>query len=336
MQQELISTIKNKIILVTGGTGSFGKTFVKEILNHEPREVIVFSRDEAKQGTMRLEYAGEHRLRFILGDVRDYKSLREAVRGIDIIIHAAALKWVTEAEYNVWEAVRTNVFGTQNVILAAKEENIEKVVSLSTDKAVQPINAYGMTKAIQERLITTANLYETNIKTIFVSTRYGNVLGSCGSVVPLFKSLISDLKPLTITDPNMTRFVLTLQESVELVLAALKDGVGGEIFVKKMPAHTITTLAEIMLRNVLNKTIINIGIRPGEKIHETLISSSESSRTVKMGEFFVILPEIEMPAILEKYGDMMRLQEPRYSSDNAKQLSSEELMQILKSENYLS
>ena len=192
--------------------------------------------------------------------------------------------------------------GAQNIIEAARDENVDKVVALSTDKAVEPINAYGMSKALQERLITTANLYENNSKTIFVSTRYGNVLGSRGSVVPLFKSLIDSKKPITITDPRMTRFMITLKESVDLVLTALKEGVGGEVFVRKMSAHTISDLADIMLEKVVEKNKIHtIGVRPGEKIHETLVSISESVRTIEMGEYYVILPQIEIPSVTKKY-----------------------------------
>lgn len=225
--------ISGKRILVTGGTGSFGQMFVGEILKLGPKEIIVFSRDEDKQGSMRLQYKGEDKIRFVLGDIRDFRSVREVVRGVDIIVHAAALKWITEVEYNVWEGVKTNVFGTQNIIEAARSENVEKVVALSTDKAVDPINAYGMSKALQERLMTTANLYDVGKRTIFVSTRYGNVLGSRGSVVPLFKKLIDEGRPLTVTDPKMTRFVITLGDSVKLVLKALEEGVGGEVFCEK-------------------------------------------------------------------------------------------------------
>lgn len=206
--------IKDKKILVTGGTGSFGTMFIREILKFDPREIIVFSRDEDKQGAMRLSYKGNSKLRFILGDVRDIRSVKEAVRGVDIIVHAAALKWIPEVELNVWEAVKTNVIGAQNIIEAARDANVEKVLALSTDKAVEPVNAYGMAKALQERLMTTANLYDNGARTIFVSTRYGNVLGSRGSVVPLFRSLIEQGKPLTITDPSMTRFLLTDRKSV--------------------------------------------------------------------------------------------------------------------------
>lgn len=327
--------IKNKRILVTGGTGSFGKMFIREILNHHPNEIVVFSRDEDKQGLMRLEYKNEKRLRFVLGDVRNYRSTREVMRGVDIVVHAAALKWIPEVEYNVWEGIKTNVIGAQNIIEAAKDENIEKVIALSTDKAVEPINAYGMAKALQERLITTANLYDTATKTKFVSTRYGNVLGSRGSVVPLFNSLIQEEKPLTITDPKMTRFLITLDESVELVLKAIEEGVGGEVFVRKMPAHTIGDLVDVMLGGTSKRKIKIIGVRPGEKIHETLVGPFESVRTVEIGNYYVILPQIEIPAVQKKYGKLKKLGEIRYSSDTTDRMSKKDLQKVLKTEGWL-
>lgn len=326
--------ITGKRVLVTGGTGSFGKMFVEKILEFDPKEIIIFSRDEDKQGAMRLEYKND-KLRFILGDIRDYSSVREVMRGVDIVIHAAAMKWITEVEYNVWEGVKTNVIGAQNIIQAARESNVDRVVALSTDKAVEPINAYGMAKALQERLMTTANLYEIDVRTVFVSTRYGNVLGSRGSVVPLFKSLIDAGKPITITDPNMTRFIMTLEESVDLVLKALEEGVGGEVFVRKMPAHTIGDLAEVMLEGKPDTKMEVIGIRPGEKIHECLVSPSESWRAVEMEDYYVILPQIKIPEVEEKYKDMPRLGDIRYASDNTKRLSKDELRDILKSKNWL-
>ncbi|MDO8452403.1 MAG: polysaccharide biosynthesis protein [bacterium] len=326
--------ITSKRVLVTGGTGSFGKMFISKILEFDPKEIIIFSRDEDKQGAMRLEYKND-KLRFILGDIRDYSSVREVMRGVDIVIHAAAMKWITEVEYNVWEGVKTNVIGAQNIIQAARESNVDRVVALSTDKAVEPINAYGMAKALQERLVTTANLYEIGVRTVFVSTRYGNVLGSRGSVVPLFKSLIDAGKPITITDPNMTRFIMTLEESVDLVLKALEEGVGGEVFVRKMPAHTIGDLAEVMLEGIPGTKPEIIGIRPGEKIHECLVSPSEAGRAIEMEDYYVILPQIKIPAVEEKYKDMPRLGDLRYASDNTKRLSKDELREVLKSKSWV-
>ena len=333
----MTKAIGGKTILVTGGTGSFGKMLVSKLLNLNPKEIIVFSRDEDKQGLMRLEYPNEKRLRFVLGDIRDYHSVRQVMRAVDIVFHAAALKWITEVEYNVWEGVKTNVIGAQNIIEAAKDENVEKVVALSTDKAVEPVNAYGMAKALQERLITTANLYKDGTRTVFVSTRYGNVLGSRGSVVPHFKSLIEKGKPLTLTDPKMTRFILTLDESVDLVLYALENGVGGEVFVRKMPGHTISDLANVLLQSATlgSDSLKIIGIRPGEKVHETLISPSESVRTIEDGEYYIILPQISILETDKKYAKHNRLSEFRYSSDLTNQIKRPELKEILTREGFI-
>lgn len=329
--------ISDKKVLVTGGTGSFGSMFIKEILRLKPKEIIVFSRDEDKQGAMRLEYKGNKKLRFVLGDVRDLRSVREVVRGVDIVVHAAALKWIPEIEYNVWEGVKTNVIGAQNLIEAARDANVEKVVALSTDKAVEPVNAYGMAKALQERLMTTANLYDTATRCVFVSTRYGNVLGSRGSVVPFFRTLIDSGKPLTLTDPNMTRFLLTLKQSVELVLKALEEGVGGEVFVPKMPAHTIGDLVDVMLEPLpkSKKKVIKIGVRPGEKKHESLVSPSESVRTVEAGDYYVILPQISIEAVDRKYGKMKRLREFRYASNTTHRMTKNGIRRVLKEEGWL-
>lgn len=329
--------IKDKKILITGGTGSFGTLFIKEILKFNPKEIIVFSRDENKQGSMRLSYKEESKLRFVLGDIRDIRSVKEAVRGVDIIVHAAALKWIPEVELNVWEGVKTNVIGAQNIIEAARDANVEKVLALSTDKAVEPVNAYGMTKALQERLMTTANLYDNGARTIFVSTRYGNVLGSRGSVVPLFRSLIEQGKPLTITDPSMTRFLLTLKESVELVLKALEKGIGGEVFIRKMPAHTINDLVQVMSGDlpISRRKKIIIGSRPGEKIHELLVSKAESSRTVEMDEYYIILPQIPIPAVEKKYKDKKRLSAFSYGSDTTRRMEKSELASVLKTEGWI-
>ena len=328
--------IKGKRILVTGGTGSFGRMFVGEILKRGPKEVIVFSRDEDKQGAMRLEYGEKQPLRFVLGDVRDYRSVREAVRGVDVVIHAAALKWITEVEQNVWEGIKTNVHGAQNLIEAARDEGVEKVIALSTDKAVEPVNAYGMAKALQERLITTANLYETDTKTVFVSTRYGNVLGSRGSVVPLFRKLIDEGSPLTLTDKRMTRFMLTLKESVELVLKALEEREGGKFFVRQMSGHSILDLIEVMVKASGKKVKVKeIGIRPGEKIHEVLVSKAEAARTIVDDDYYIILPQIKIEKIEKHYKGKKRLSDFEYASNNTKQLSKKELHSILKKEGWL-
>lgn len=323
--------LHKKRVLVTGGTGSFGSLFVKEILKYNLKEIIVFSRDEDKQGHMKRELANS-KLRFILGDIRNYKSVREAMRGVDIVIHAAALKWIPVIEQNIWEAVKTNIIGTQNIIEAARDTNVEKVVTLSTDKAVEPVNAYGMTKALQERLTTTANLYENGTKTVFVSTRYGNVLGSRGSVVPLFRYLIDSGKPLTITDPKMTRFLLTLDESIELVLKALEKGVGGEVFIRKIPSHTIGDLTEVMLEAMPKKKVgmVITGIRPGEKIHEVLISEDEATRTIEIDNYYIILPQIPLASTKREYKKTKYLQTFRYASNIVDHLTKAQLAKILK------
>lgn len=325
-----------KRILVTGGTGSFGKMFVAKLLEYGPSEVIVFSRDENKHGAMELDL-GSKNIRYILGDVRDYRSVRNAMRGVDIVVHAAALKWIPQVEYNVWQGIQTNITGAQNIIDAARDEGVEKVVALSTDKAVDPINAYGMTKALQERLITTANLYANETKISFVSTRYGNVLGSRGSVVPLFRLLIDSGKPITVTDPSMTRFVMTLSDSVALVMQALTEGVGGEVFVKKMPAHTVQDILDVMLERIpAHKRNIRItGIRPGEKIHEVLISESESLRAVEMDDYYVILPQITLPAVTKKYGKMKRIGPLVYASNTTNRIPVATLKAMIAKEGLL-
>lgn len=330
------SILSGKRILVTGGTGSFGKMFVKRLLSYAPKEVVVFSRDENKQGAMALEL-GDEPVRYILGDVRNPDSVRNAVRGVDYVIHAAALKWIPQVEFNVWEGVLTNIVGAQHIIEAARQEGVRRVVALSTDKAVEPINAYGMAKALQERLITTANLYQEPTGTVFISTRYGNVLGSRGSVVPLFRSIIDAGKPLTVTDPSMTRFIMTLADSVDLVFKALTDGVGGEVFVKKMPAHTVQDLIDVMYEKTpLNKRNVKIvGTRPGEKIHETLVSEIESLRTVDMGDYYVILPQIPLPLIDKKYGVYKKIKPIVYASNTTDRISKSALASLLKQEGWV-
>jgi UDP-N-acetylglucosamine 4,6-dehydratase len=323
--------ITGKRIVVTGGTGSFGTSFIRSILPFRPKEIVVLSRDENKQGSMKLEFA-QTPLRFVLGDVRDYESVRHVMRGVDIVVHAAALKWIPEVESNVWEGVKTNVIGTQVVIQAALDARVQKVVALSTDKAVEPVNAYGMGKALQERLMATANSDNAITKTIFVSTRYGNVLGSRGSVVPLFRNLIDASKPLTVTDPAMTRFVLTLEQGTELILKALKEGVGGEVFVRNIASHSIQDLVDVMLEHVPRekRNVVYTGPRPGEKTHETLISEAESSRTIEMGEYFVVLPQVMLSAVKKKYAHMKHMQHVRFGSDTTRRLTKQQLRALLK------
>jgi UDP-glucose 4-epimerase len=327
-----------KRVLVTGGTGSFGHQIADRLLEEGPREIRIFSRDEDKQVRMSEEYGMGHQyprkdmLNFVIGDVRNSDSVREAVRGIDVIFHAAALKQVPSCEYHVWEAVQTNVIGAQNVIQAALEENVATVVAVSTDKAVKPVNAMGMTKSIQEKLFTAANFHNSGKRTMFTCVRYGNVVGSRGSVIPLFKRQIEAGGPITITDPRMTRFVLTLAEAIELVFYAASKGRGGETFVLKIPAALVTDVAEVMIEALApNQKIAMdiVGIRPGEKIHEVLVSEAEAVRTIEDELSYVILPQIDLEETTSSYRHAASATFAEYSSDMARRLSQDEIRSIL-------
>lgn len=278
--------LKGKTILVTGGTGSFGKNFTKHILEHsEVKKVIVFSRDELKQSVMEGEVKDE-RLRFFLGDVRDLPRLQRAFHGVDIVVHAAALKQVPALEYNPFEAVKTNIMGSQNVIDAAIDNGVSKVVLVSTDKAAMPVNLYGSTKMCAEKLFVAANVYGAGT-THFSVVRYGNVIGSRGSIV---EHLIRNrnMDTVHITDERMTRFWINIEKAFDIVLFALRHMEGGEIFIPKAPAMKLTDLFDIVVPNAKRNVI---GIRPGEKIHEVLLTNEEARHAVSYGDYFVILPE---------------------------------------------
>jgi len=334
-----------KRVLVTGGTGSFGHQIVDRLLEESPAEIRIFSRGEDKQVRMTEEYGMGHQyprkgaLNFVIGDVRNQNSVREAVRGIDIIFHAAALKQVPLCEYHVWEAVQTNVLGAQNVVLAALEENVEKVVAVSTDKAVKPVNAMGMTKSIQEKLFTAANFHKSGKRTVFLCVRYGNVVGSRGSVIPLFKRQIEAGGPITITDPRMTRFMLTLPQAIELVFHAASEGKGGETFVLKIPAALVTDVAEVMMESLSSgkKLPVDIvGVRPGEKIHEVLVSEAEAVRTIEDESTYVILPQIDLEETRSFYGQKSFVSFSEYSSDAARRLDKAAIRSLLASTGWLS
>lgn len=283
--------LNEKSILVTGGTGSFGKAFVKQVLAKWPaiRRLVVYSRDEQKQFQMAFDYPSNlyPQIRFFIGDVRDYERLKRACRGIDYIIHAAAMKHVHIAEYNPDECVKTNIGGAENVIRAALETGVEKVVALSTDKACAPINLYGATKLTSDKLFIAANNIKGAKRLIFSVVRYGNVMGSNGSVIPFFLKKRKD-GYIPITDPSMTRFNISLQEGVEMVLYALEAAWGGELFVPKIPSYRITDVAAAIAPNCEHKII---GIRPGEKIHEEMITTSDSFSTYDIGKYYAILPQ---------------------------------------------
>ena len=282
--------LNHKTILITGGTGSFGKAFAKTVLGRYPdiKRLVIFSRDELKQFEMAQQYpASKHKgLRFFIGDVRDADRLHRAMEGIEVVIHAAALKQVPAAEYNPFECIKTNVLGAQNVIEACLDNGVERVVALSTDKAAAPINLYGATKLCSDKLFTAANNIKGPRDIRFSVVRYGNVMGSRGSVIPFFLER-RKTGVLPITDPAMTRFNIILQEGVDMVLWALENAQGGEIFVPKIPSYQITDMAT---RHRPRLRAYGIGIRPGEKIHEEMITASDSLNTVDLGRYFAILP----------------------------------------------
>jgi len=278
---------REKVILVTGGTGSFGKKFIEIILNeYNPGKMIIFSRDELKQHEMRQSGFQDERLRYFIGDVRDYDRLRRAFDGVDYVVHAAALKQVPACEYNPMEAVKTNILGSSNVIDAALDAKVEKVVALSTDKAVNPINLYGATKLAAEKLFIQSNAYAGGKKTRFSCVRYGNVVGSRGSVVPLFIRQ-REHGVVTVTDERMTRFWISLEQGVRFVIRCLTEMHGGEVFVPKIPSMKVSDLAKAMAPEA---EINYIGIRPGEKLHEVLISEDEARSVIEMKDMFVVQP----------------------------------------------
>jgi UDP-N-acetylglucosamine 4,6-dehydratase len=279
---------KDKSILVTGGTGSFGKAFVSDLLkNHEPKKVIVFSRDELKQFEMKNQLENDSRLRYFIGDIRDKDRLMRAFTNVEYVVHAAALKQVDTGEYNPREFILTNIIGSQNVVDAAIDSGVSRVIALSTDKASSPINLYGATKLTADKLFTAANVYGANSSTFFSVVRYGNVMGSRGSIIPLFKELAAKNLEIPITDKRMTRFWITLDQAVAFVQEAFRDMNGGELFVPRIPSMRITDLAMALAPN---SEIKEIGIRPGEKLHEEMISSDDSRRTVKQENKYVISP----------------------------------------------
>lgn len=283
--------LNSKVILITGGTGSFGHHFVEYIFDHyKPKKVIIYSRDEYKQFLMNDEYKKfSDALRFFIGDVRDRDRLSRAMRGVDYVIHAAALKQVPACEYNPNEAIKTNINGAMNVIETALDCGVEKVVALSTDKAVNPVNLYGATKMVSDKLFCAANSYRGESGTVFSVVRYGNVAGGRGSVIPFFKNLIDKgSTELPITDMRMTRFWISLEQGVELVVKALEESNGGETFISKIPSFKITDLAEAMLPGC---TMKEVGIRPGEKLHEIMVTKEDSPHTYEYDKHFIIYPE---------------------------------------------
>jgi len=322
---------KDKILLITGGTGSFGNAVLRRFLNFGIKEIRIFSRDEKKQDDMRRKYADD-RLKFYIGDVRDYASIMNAVRDVDYIFHAAALKQVPSCEFHPIEAVKTNVIGTENVLTAAINAKVKKVICLSTDKAVYPINAMGISKAMMEKVIV-AKARQGGDKTIICCTRYGNVMVSRGSVIPLFVDLIHKDKELTITDPKMTRFMMTLDDALELVLFAFSNGVSGDIFVQKTPAASVGVMAQA-LTEIMGKydyPIRVIGTRHGEKLYESLLSREEMVRAKDMGGYYRIPPDLR-DLNYSKYVDLGEEEitnAAEYNSANTEQLNVKSMKELL-------
>ncbi len=325
--------LKNKTLLVTGGTGSFGSTIIKGLLKNNLKEIRIFSRDEKKQEDMRLLY-NNSKIKFYIGDVRTFESINQAMKGVDYVFHAAALKQVPSCEFFPMEAVRTNILGAENVLNAAIQNKVKKVVVLSTDKAVYPINAMGISKAMMERLIIAkANLYGNN-KTILCATRYGNVMGSRGSVMPLFINLIKKGKLLTVTDPQMTRFMMSLEDSVNLVLYAFKHAKQGEIFVQKAPAATVADIATVMNEIFGKKEKVKIiGTRQGEKLFESLLSREEMIRAKDMGRFYCIPSDIRNLNHAKYFieGQKLISKSKDYTSHNTERLNVKQLKKLIMS-----
>jgi UDP-glucose 4-epimerase len=320
-----------KTLLITGGTGSFGNALLKRVMHTDVKEIRILSRDEKKQDDMRMKYQSS-KLKFYVGDVRDYRSVLSAARGVDYIFHAAALKQVPSCEFHPIEAVKTNVMGTENVIEAALAAGVKRMVCLSTDKAVYPVNAMGMSKAMMEKVVVAKS--RASDETIICTTRYGNVLATRGSVIPLFIEQIRSGQPITITDPSMTRFMLTLEDAVDLVFAAFENGKPGDIFVQKAPAVTIRVLAEALI-NVMNAAdhpIRIIGTRHGEKQHETLLRREEVAVADDLGNYFRIpadMRDLNYGKFLDQ-GETSISTAEDYNSNNAQNLSLDAMVSFLK------
>jgi UDP-glucose 4-epimerase len=323
---------KSKVYLITGGTGSFGSTIIKDLLKKKDiKEIRVFSRDENKQEKLRIELNSK-KLKFFIGDIRDFNSIKKASEDVNYLFHAAALKQVPSCEFYPMEAVYTNIIGTRNVIEACKYNKVEKAIFLSTDKAVYPVNAMGMTKALMEKVILS---YSQDRNVNFCITRYGNVMGSRGSVIPLFINQIRKNKEITITNLRMTRFLMSLNDTVNLVYEALLNGKNGDIFVQKSPSSTIENIAKSLLKLLKkNNKFKNIGIRHGERLYEILISKEEMLRTIKKKDFFIIKPDNEQHNFAKYFTkgqkNINKIQE--YNSINTKQLNLKETMLLLKNQ----
>jgi UDP-glucose 4-epimerase len=329
---------KNKTLLITGGTGSFGNAMLKGFLNSDLKEIRIFSRDEKKQEDMRIEYRND-KLNFVIGDIRDFDSINKAMHKVDYVFHAAALKQVPSCEFFPMQAVHTNISGAENVLEAAARNNVKRVVVLSTDKAVYPINAMGISKAMMEKLVISkaSDSRVKKINAVYTATRYGNVMASRGSIIPLFIKQIKEGKPLTITNPNMSRFMMSLDDSVDLVMFAFKNGNPGDIFVQKSPAATIEVLAEALKELFKVDNEINIiGERHAEKLYETLCSKEEMSKSEDLGRFYRVpadFRDLNYTKYLQKEGPKLINEE--YNSHNTNRLTKDELKKLLLTLDYV-
>jgi len=334
---------ENKRILITGGAGSIGSRTIRELLKYNPKTIRVFDNDETRLFYLQNEFEKHKNLRFFSGDIRDKERLSYAIENIDIVFHMAALKHVTICEYNPFEAVKTNVIGIQNLIDVAMAEEVDKVIFTSSDKAVNPTNTMGVTKLLCEKLIVSANYYKGPRKTVFSSIRFGNVLGTSGSVIPLFKEQIKNGGPITITDPNMTRFVMSFNEAINLIFQCVEMAIGGEVFILKMPALNINDLADVVINELASKHDFKpneikkeiIGLKAGEKLYEELMTEEEVDRAFETENMFIVLPQIK--GTLQDYQEIdysiyKNLKKPKlksYNSKNTKLLSKHEIKNLL-------
>lgn len=331
---------KDKKIFITGGTGSIGQVILREILKYEPKVVRIFDVDESRQFEMQQDYCSYKNIRFLLGDIRDKERLSRAIEDIDFVFHTAALKHVLACEYNPFEAVKTNVIGIQNLIDVSMDNNVSKVIFTSSDKAVNPSNTMGATKLLAEKLMTSANYYKGARRCIFSSVRFGNVMGSRGSVIPLFKRQIKAGGPVTITDPTMTRFMMSMSEAVNLVFKSIELTRDGEVFIFKMPSVRISDLAEVLIEELAPRYghspedigIEIIGKKPGEKMYEELMTEDEAARSLEREDMFIIIPEIkeELSKFDESAYDATHIKSRDYVSKDAAAITKDEIRSILR------
>ena len=338
-------TFKGKNIMITGGAGSFGLELTRYLLGFNPEVIRIYDNDEERLFHIQQELGDDKEIRYLVGDIRDKTRLDRAMEDINFVFHCAALKHVASCEYNPFEAVKTNVLATQNLIDVSLDADVDKVLFTSTDKAANPTNVMGTSKLLAERLMVAANYYKGYRKTIFSCVRFGNVIGSSGSVIPLFRDQIKERKPVTITDPNMTRFIISLEEAVGLVVKSMEMAHGGEIFILKMPALRLGDLAEVMISKLPEKygysskevVMKTIGVKPGEKHYEDLMTNEELTRSLETDDLFIILPQITelMQSGLSNHSSARKPKVSSYTSENSQRLTKEEISQLLEKEGVL-